>query len=51
VDGRNAGQFKAGGMGCLLHQARNWAALIHSQGRNRPSPTVRDWAVSRFKTL
>ena len=30
VDGRNAGQFKAGGMGCLLHQRRNLAALIHS---------------------
>jgi hypothetical protein len=30
VDRRNAGQFKAGGMGCLLHQARNLTDRIHS---------------------
>ena len=38
VDGRNAGQFKAGGVGCLLHQARNLAALIHSQELEPPEP-------------
>ncbi len=51
VDGRNAGQFKAGGTGCLLQQRRNLAAADSFLELEPPDPAVRDRAVSRFKTL